>query len=403
MPYLVCYSNREALKKPGAERELAKAKAATGWAFMATFVPLGYFGVFGGSDVAEYNGREGYLLKQAAGKQPKSFRFHNFLNEKFPEVAELTGLTGSKLQLSLNGFEPAILLASTAADVGAIIAELEDDFSRYSTDKVRLLIDFLQAYAISFGENILNSSVLYGSSRLIDMISHLKMSKDKDLVAKEYGKKMGASVFPFQTFLNQFEDLGDEEIKSEKYGIINRDDFVKLNIEFKDMIQKNFPGFENDLPLNRDWLGDERMKFSVFSSYTEDPINVEAAKIGYYPTPVRKKIQITVEDVKTKFGNIPYPIEVNVPLKGKELALYQYNIGKQTKIALRELMNSPEYKKTKDRLQKKDLFSDEVRAVKTDITAAFKSEENPFYNDIYQRATKLAIKKWQEENIIKAE
>ena len=407
MPFLganrILRSYREALRTPGAEAELAKAKAATGWAFMATFVPLGYFGVFGGSDVATYNGREGYLLKQASGKQPKAFRFHNFLNEKFPEVAELTGFTGNKLQLSLNGFEPAILLASTASDVGAIIAELEDDWTRYSTDKVRLIIDFLQAYAISFGENILNSSVLYGTSRLVDMISHLKMSKDKDLVAKEYGKKMGASVFPFQTFLNQFEDLGEAEVKSEKYGIINRDDFVKLNIEFKDMIQKNFPGFENDLPLNRDWLGDERFKFSVMSSYTEDPINAEAAKIGYFPTPVRKRISISVEDVKTKFGNIPYPIEVNVPLKGKELALYEYNVGKKTKIALRKLMNTPEYKRTKDRLQKRDLFSDEVQTVKREITEAFKSEENPFYNDIYQRATKLAIKKWQEENIIKAE
>ena len=45
-------SYREALRKGGAEAELAKAKAATGWAFMSTFVPLGYFGVFGGSDVA---------------------------------------------------------------------------------------------------------------------------------------------------------------------------------------------------------------------------------------------------------------------------------------------------------------------------------------------------------------
>ena len=60
-------------------------------------------------------------------------------------------------------------------------------------------------------------------------------------------KKLGASVFPFQTFLNQFEDLGQDEIETRKFGIVNRDDFVKLNIEFKSMIQKNFPGFENDL------------------------------------------------------------------------------------------------------------------------------------------------------------
>ena len=408
MPFLganrILSSYRSALRKGGAEAELAKAKAATGWAFMATFVPLGYFGVFGGSDVVTYGGRDGYLLKQASGKQPKSFRFHNFLNEKAPKVAEITGLTGSKLQGSVNGFEPAVLLASTAADVGAIIAELEDDWSRYETDKVRLLTDFLATYALSFGENILNSSVLYGTSTLVDTISQLKMSEDKGQVLIERGKKMGASVFPFATFLNQFEDLGEAEQKTEKYGIVNRDDFVKLNIEFKDMIQRNFPGFENDLPLNRDWLGDERMKFSVMSSYTEDPINVEAAKIGYEPSPPRKKLMVTVDNVKTKFGNIPYSIEVSVPLKNKEYALYQYLIAKQTKKNLTYLINEdPLYLKSKDRLEKKDAMADEVRAAKTDTTADFKSELNPLWKDIYQRATKLAIKKWQKENIIKAE
>ena len=107
-----------------------------------------------------------------------------------------------------------------------------------------------------------------------------------------------------------------------------------------------------------------------------------------------------MEGINTKYGEIPYPIQVSVPLKSREYALYSYNIGKKSKRALRSLMNSPEYKRTKDKLEKKDLFSDEVRSVKTDFTADFKSELNPFWNDIYQRATKLAIKKWQEENII---
>ena len=44
--------------------------------------------------------------------------------KKLLKLQELTGLTGSKLQLSINGFEPAVLLASTAADLGALIAEL---------------------------------------------------------------------------------------------------------------------------------------------------------------------------------------------------------------------------------------------------------------------------------------
>lgn len=399
----VLRSYREALARGGADAEMAKAKAATGWAFMATFVPLGYFGYFGGSDADRYAGRDKYLLKQASGKQPKSFRYHNFIKENFPQVAELTGLTGNKLQLSLNGFEPAVLLASNAADIGAILARLRDDWRGYDTDKVRMILDFYSAYAVAFGENILNSSVLYGSSKLIDMISHLKMSEDKDMVLKEYGKKMVASSTPFMTFLNQFEDLGKEEIETEKYGIVNKDDFVKLNIEFKDMIQKNFPGFENDLPLDVDWLGDPRPKFSVLSSYTEDPINIEAAIIGYEPRPPRKKIQITVENVKTKYGDLSYPITVNVPLKNKEYALYDYNIGINTKKYLKELINSEEYKSLTDKVEKKDLFADEVTFAKKEITEEFKTEANPYYNDIYKRAEKLALQQWSEENNLKME
>ena len=56
-------SYRKALSTPGAEAEIAKAKAAMGWAFMAAFVPLGYFGVFSGSDV-NVSGRKRYQLKK---------------------------------------------------------------------------------------------------------------------------------------------------------------------------------------------------------------------------------------------------------------------------------------------------------------------------------------------------
>ena len=66
---------------------------------------------------------------------------------------------------------------------------------------------------------------------------------------------------------SQFEDLGkDKTDGDESYGISNSDDFRKLNFEFKSMIQKMIPGFENDLYFDRDWLGDPVPKFSVISS-----------------------------------------------------------------------------------------------------------------------------------------
>ena len=61
--------------------------------------PSYYFGMFHGSDVNE-RGRKKYPLREAANMQPKSFRFHNFLNK---ELQELIGLKGSKIQSAFLG------------------------------------------------------------------------------------------------------------------------------------------------------------------------------------------------------------------------------------------------------------------------------------------------------------
>ena len=83
--------------------------------------------------------------------------------------------------------------------------------------------------------------------------------------------------------------------------------------------------------------------------------------------------------------------------------MYQYNTNIRIRQALTELINKDSYKKISDKVEKKDLFAEEVRAVKTEVTDNFKSEINPFFNDIMQRATKLALKKWSEENKLNAE
>ena len=83
--------------------------------------------------------------------------------------------------------------------------------------------------------------------------------------------------------------------------------------------------------------------------------------------------------------------------------MYQYNTNIRIRQALTELINKDSYKKISDKFEKKDLFAEEVKAVKAEVTDNFKSEINPFFNDIMQRATKLALKKWSEENKLNAE
>jgi len=359
-----------------AEVEMAKAKAALGWAFLATFVPLGYFGIFSGSDVNE-RGRKGYPLREAANNQPKSFRFKNFLSD---EIGELTGLTGSKLQLSLNGFEPAVLIASVAADLGAILKNLQEDHDDWGD-----IQDALAAYALSIGDNVGNSTFMQGAANLIDLISNMRMSNTaSDIVMKET-KNIGARIVPGTMFLKQFNDLATDKRQYEKWGLRNTDDFAKLAIEFKSMVQKFIPGKENELYLKRDWLGDPVQKFGMLTDIEERAVNIEAKKINYRPTKVRKKLMVAVDDVA-----LHESVSVNVELLENEYALLSNLTGKLTLQFLDELLNDPSYQEEKLIQNKLARFKETVSEAKTEAKELFKADA--VYQNILVRAEKLAIK-----------
>ena len=162
--------------------------------------------------------------------------------------------------------------------------------------------DFLTAYALSFGDNLLNTTVLNGAGRLSDLVSNMKMSNTKSEVIAKEGKRIISGMTPYSMLLSYFDDLGSEKIQTENYGLVNKDDFRKLNIEFLSMIRKNIPGLENDLFIDRDWLGLAVPKFGFVSSMEEHPVNVEAAKVGYSPIKPSKirKLQRCCWDSKVK-------------------------------------------------------------------------------------------------------
>ena len=234
-----------------------------------------------------------------------------------------------------------------------------------------------------------------GAGRLVDLISHMKMSNNKGEVAFREGKKIVSGLVPFTMLLSQFEDLGSATIDTENYGLVNTDDLRKLNFEFKSMVQKNIPGFENDLYLDRDWLGQVVPKFSILSSMEEHPANAEAIKIGYVPTKLRKKLSVTTFDLD--YGELDYGIQVFVPLKEKEYSLLSRMTGDKIREGLEELLKDPDYQNEQDQTYKLTLFNDEVSAAKEAAKSEFKDEANPLWNGILQRAEKLATKKWTKK------
>ena len=400
------------LKKGGATEEIAKAKAAMGWAFLMTFVPLGYFGMFSGSDPMDpaTKGRKEYLLKDAANWQPKSFRFDNLLEGEFAEaygldkIGHYTGLTGDKMQINLTGFEPAILIASVAADIGQIIRGFQEDWTNLDkkTNIIPHLHEYLLAYAYSIGDNLANSTFMQGTSRLVDFISRLKMSKDIAQPFKEEAKKVGSTYVPFQYLLKQFNDLGQAETDSKKWGLRNTDDFKKLAFELKSLILRNVPGFENDLELEYDWLGDEKEKFGPITTIKEHPVNVEARKINYLPTKIRRKIQVAI----SKYS-IGYPIQVHVQLLEKEYAQIEKFTGQEIKKQLTLLINGKHSKWGKKYLDEKKItvklamFSDVVEKAKTKVKKDLKTnpKAKKIWSAILLRADKLAKNKIKKDQM----
>jgi len=197
--------------------------------------------------------------------------------------------------------------------------------------------------------------------------------------------------------LSYFDDLGSKKIETENYGLVNRDDFRKLNIEFKSMIQKNIPGLENDLYLDKDWLAMPVPKFGVISSMEEHPVNIEAAKIGYIPIKPRKKMAVTAYSIENEklAADLDYGIQVNVPLKEKEYAYYSHIVGTLIRTELTALINSAEYKNEKDKTKKLEDFKDTVEMAKQDAKEEFKNLE--MYQAIEARAEILATEKWMKK------
>jgi len=378
--------HRDDLKAGGATQQLAKAKHAMGWAFMATFIPLGYYGKFSGSD-PDKRGFQGYQLREASNKQPKSFRFHNYLNDEWGEVigldklAEYLGVQEAEdLQLSFNGFEPAVLMASMAADLGFLMSQLQEDHNDWGD-----IQDFLQGYALAFGDNIGNSAFMQGTARLIDVYTSIKMSNNGFDIAKKEAKKLMAGQVPYSTFLNQFNDLGSEKVDTEKWGIVNKDDFKKLNLSFIEMIKSKIPGAENDLKVSTDFLGDPVQKHGMISGIKTHPLIKEYEKLQIVPGTIKKKIQINVD--LGLDSEIPIPIILN----SEEYSALETIAGKLLKEKGEKLLNDSSYTNEKAYQNQIDRIKEIEGEARTEAVELFK--DSKFADRAKIKANALAIKK----------
>ena len=79
------------------------------------------------------------------------------------------------------------------------MANIQDDWQGWNEIKIKIL-QFFGAYAISFGENMVNTTFMNGAGRLMDLIQNIKYANDKTIPLQNEDKRIVSGLVPFYNF-----------------------------------------------------------------------------------------------------------------------------------------------------------------------------------------------------------
>lgn len=238
---------------------MAKTRLALGSMFYMATMPLGYYGVTGGSDVDIPNNMRGSksIMMKAIGYQPNSIRFPDPRQE------------GKYVQVNTTGLDPFNMMLSTSANSGKILGMIMDNHDQAEDIKTHLL-----AFTLSIGEQMSDSTYLAGISKGINDYQTFKAVGATE-GAYRWGSKFTASFVPGVV---------------KQIGKTFNDDFNKINTEFNEYMLKNVK--ENNLEYDYSILGDRIEKFGHLSSFEMTPVKEELLSVLPTFTSIDKKFLI---------------------------------------------------------------------------------------------------------------
>ena len=288
-------SFKEAIKKGGAEADLAKARVIVGSTAMASIAMLANDGLVTGRGPADY--REKSILRET-GWQPYSFK----IGDSY---------------YAYNRFEPVGILFGLAADWTDIYKYTDKKFAEENGPEFIELASMLSA---SFTENITNKTFLTGISDAINVM----FNPDR------YGDKA------IQRFLSSFVPTASYYVRK------NQDPVIRDAQSIMDSFYNRIPGLSTELPPRRNVFGEERR-------FQEGAAPEFLGNIGKTFSPVAKST-ITNDVVFNELANLK--ITPSVPKRtigGVKLNSKQYEslmsemIPLQTKAKLELMIRSSEY------------------------------------------------------------
>jgi hypothetical protein len=317
-------SYKEAIKKGGAEADLARARVIVGSTAMASIAMLANDGLVTGRGPADY--REKSILRET-GWQPYSIR----VGDSY---------------YAYNRFEPVGILFGLAADWTDIYKYTDKKFAEGNKPELEELATMLAA---SFTENITNKTFLTGISDFINVM----FNPDR------YGE---ASI---QRFLASFVPTASYYVRK------NSDPLIRDSQSVMDAFYNRIPGLSTELPARRNVFGEERR-------FQEGAAPEFLGTVGKTFSPVAKST-ITNDVVFNELVNLKItPSTPKRTIGGVDLTPKQYEsllmemIPLQTKAKLEFLIKSPDYE-TLLPLQKTDaiktIIQNDQKAAR-DLTAA---------------------------------
>ena len=334
----------------GVKAQMAKTKLALGSMFYMATMPLGYYGIAGGSDVDIPNNMRGSksIMMKAIGYQPNSIRFPDPRQE------------GKYVQVNTTGLDPFNMMLSTSANTGKIFGMIMDNHDQAEDIKTHLL-----AYTLALGEQMSDSTYLAGISKGMNDIQTFKAVGAVE-GAYRWGSKFTASFVPGVV---------------KQVGKTFNDDFNKINTEFSEYMLKNVK--ENNLEYDYSILGDRIEKFGHLSSFEMTPVKEELLSVLPTFTSIDKKVSY----------NFGPGMNVSIPLTSEELRFYKKNSGQLFKQGMEELIQDDNYLNETNAIVKEAMIKDRLSQARGMAKEFLLSEDNPFLEDIRVRGEDLRNKK----------
>ena len=288
-------SYKDAIKKGGAEADLARARVALGSTAMASVSMLANDGLITGRGPADY--RENNVLRET-GWQPYSIRVGD-------------------TYYAYNRFEPVGILFGLAADWADIYKYANKSFTEENGPELGKLAAMLGA---SFTENITNKTFLTGVSDFINVM----FNPDR------YGERS------IQRFMGSF-------VPTASYYVRKAEDPIMRDAQnLTDQYLNRIPGLSTELPAKRNVFGEVR-------TFTKGAAPKWMGGIGETFSPVAKstiKNDIVFEEL-SKLKIIP--VKPKRQISGVDIDSKQYEsllkemLSLNTKNRIKDFIESPGY------------------------------------------------------------